>query len=90
MNKLLIAAAAFVVAGISVAATTPKPAEVELRRVDCTDLTVFAPDNGKTPKDLCKSYGGLARAGGTPNSEGLVILVRNQPVGGFEGQSALQ
>ena len=61
----------------------------DLSRIDCAKLTVFAPKaSSASPKDLCRSYGGLAQTNHIPNTEGLVILVRNQPMGGFDGQHA--
>lgn len=74
-------------AGYAFAGALERPSG-ELRRVDCTKITIFAPENGKSPTDLCKGYGGLAVQDAEPTNEGLVILVRNQPVGGFIGPAS--
>ncbi len=59
----------------------------ELSRIDCVEIAVFAPNGSvKSAEDLCRAYGGVARSNASPSEEGLVILVRNQPVGGFSGQ----
>ncbi len=57
----------------------------DLRRVNCVELTVFAPLRGLSDEELCRSYGGLAAAGAAPADAGLVILVRNLPMGGAAG-----
>ncbi|WP_417671723.1 antitermination protein [Roseibium sp.] len=60
----------------------------DLSRVDCVDIAVFAPKSSiKSAESLCKNYGGLATSDADPSDEGLVILVRNQPMGGFSGQN---
>ncbi|MEJ8475467.1 antitermination protein [Roseibium algae] len=66
------------------------PTQPELTRVNCAKIAVFAPSTGKNAEDLCRNYGGLAKSDATPNTEGLVILVRNQPMGGFSGQNSIR
>ncbi|ADZ70001.1 hypothetical protein [Polymorphum gilvum] len=58
---------------------------MNLRRVECSTLTIFAPAERLTDEELCRAHGGLAKAGAAPSESGLVILVRNRPAGGFEG-----
>ncbi|MBO6508244.1 MAG: antitermination protein [Roseibium sp.] len=65
-------------------------ADRELRRVDCQTITMFTPAYNKSAEDLCANYGGVAAKDATPSSEGLVILVRNQPVGGFAGENTVR
>ncbi|MBA5777698.1 antitermination protein [Stappia sp. F7233] len=57
----------------------------KLRKIQCTALTVFAPSNGLSAKELCRAHGGLAANRKPAPTQGLVILVRNQPMGGSEG-----
>lgn len=76
-------------AGLGLAATGEKSAP-DLRRVDCNQITIFAPQDGKSADDLCRGYGGTANAGAQAAAEGLVILVRNQPMGGFEGELSVR
>ncbi|EFO30695.1 transcription antitermination protein [Roseibium sp. TrichSKD4] len=89
MKLFTIAALALAtgMAGFALALSVDKPSG-ELRRVDCTKITIFAPQDGKSAEDLCKGYGGLAVQDAEPTDEGLVILVRNQPVGGFIGPAS--
>lgn len=89
MNKIALAAATVVFAGFAFAVTHSE-SDTDLRRVDCSEITVFAPKNSASASDLCRSYGGLAQTDAAPSDEGLVILVRNQPMGGFDGQSSVQ
>ncbi|SHM13518.1 hypothetical protein [Roseibium suaedae] len=62
----------------------------DLTRTDCARITVFAPASPKSAEDLCRPYGGLALKNAAPSSEGLVILVRNQPMGGFEANTEIR
>jgi len=64
--------------------------DTDLRRVECSKITIFAPQGGKSDEALCESYGGLAVSTADETQEGLVILVRNQPMGGFEGHSSIR
>ncbi|MEP4030248.1 antitermination protein [Roseibium polysiphoniae] len=66
------------------------PQDAKLTRVDCVEIAVFAPSNGKAAEDLCRNYGGVAEKDAQPSDEGLVILVRNQPMGGFSGQNSVR
>jgi predicted small lipoprotein YifL len=77
------------VAGFGLLGPLDKPGS-DLRRVECSKITIFAPQGGKSDEDLCKSYGGLAAAPGQETVEGLVILVRNQPMGGFDGHGSVR
>lgn len=61
----------------------PQP---ELTRLDCVDITLFAPLNGKNPRDICEKYGGVAPRKDA-SQEAVVVLVRNQRFGGFEGRN---
>ena len=56
-----------------------------LRRISCANLMVFAPANGVSDADVCRSHGGVASAGAQDASSALVILVRNRPAGGDAG-----
>ncbi|MBD8890359.1 antitermination protein [Roseibium litorale] len=62
----------------------------DLTRTDCARITVFAPSGPKTAEDLCRPYGGLALKNAAPSDEGLVILVRNQPMGGFRANTEIR
>ena len=62
----------------------------DLMRTDCARITVFAPSSPKTAEDLCRPYGGLALKNAAPSDEGLVILVRNQPMGGFKANTEIR
>jgi hypothetical protein len=64
--------------------------QAALSRVDCADIALFAQSGGKSAEDLCRNYGGLAATDAKPSDEGLVILVRNQPMGGFSGQNSIR
>ncbi|WP_150525535.1 antitermination protein [Roseibium sediminis] len=86
VSALTVAAA---LTGFAFAMTVEKPTG-ELRRVDCTKITIFAPHDGKSAEDLCKGYGGVATKNAEPTDEGLVILVRNQPAGGFDGPASVR
>lgn len=90
MKKIALAASALALVGVTYTIVTPAQSPNELRRVDCSKLTVFAPVRGQSPEQLCRGHGGLAKIGMAPNEEGMVILVRNQPVGGFEGKSTIR
>lgn len=90
MRKLPLAIAALLLAGAAYEVTSGQASDSDLRRVECNRMTVFAPKGGSSADDLCRGYGGVAQTGASPSEEGLVILVRNQPMGGFSGQSALR
>ncbi len=90
MKKIVFATAAVLLAGAAYQAASGQASDSDLRRVDCNEMTVFAPKNRSSDKDLCRGYGGIAKIDAEPNSEGLVILVRNQPMGGFTGQTTLR
>ncbi|MXN63755.1 antitermination protein [Stappia sp. GBMRC 2046] len=77
----IAALAALAVAAIAVAGEQAQG----LREVNCATLTVFAPENGQTGEDLCRDHGGLAQSDKHGETPALVILVRNQPVGGSDG-----
>lgn len=89
MIKIALTAATVIFAGFAFAVAHSESGS-DLRRIDCSEITVFAPKNSTSAGDLCRSYGGVAQNDASPNDEGLVILVRNQPMGGFDGQSAVQ
>ncbi|GGE84421.1 antitermination protein [Stappia taiwanensis] len=59
-----------------------------LRRIACVDLMVFAPQSGVSDADTCRAHGGLASEGAEEAKSGLVILVRNRPVGAANGLDA--
>jgi len=93
MNKFAYATitlAALVVTGLTFALPGPTPKDSELRRVECQALTMFTPSQTKSAEELCINYGGVAMKDAAPSKQGLVILVRNQPVGGFAGNRELQ
>jgi hypothetical protein len=56
-----------------------------LRRISCANLMVFAPVNGISDADVCRSHGGVASADAKDASSALVILVRNRPAGSDTG-----
>ncbi len=85
-----ISTAVLIGAGLTFALSGPSTTDSELRRVECQALTMFTPSRGKSAEELCENYGGVALNNAAPSKEGLVILVRNQPVGGFEGNPKLQ
>lgn len=82
--RKLAGAAALTVVGMAVIAIAGER-HGELREINCAQLTVFVPENGQTGEDLCKAHGGLAATRSTTDTPALVILVRNQPVGGADG-----
>lgn len=87
MGKFLLkitGIAAIAVIGITMAGSAENNAAT-LRKVNCANLTVFAPAKGLPAADLCRAYGGLAAEGDAPATSGLVILVRNQPMGESNG-----
>lgn len=93
MKKIAVAATttfALGIAGIGFAMSGGVNSDSDLRRVDCQTLTMFTPANSKSAEDLCANYGGVALKDAAPNKQGLVILVRNQPMGGFAGGNALR
>lgn len=86
--SLISCAAAVLVLGAVALASTPKAGkDAELMRINCADLTLFVSAGRTSVDDLCRPHGGLAASDAAPSSEGLVILVRNTPVGGFKGRS---
>jgi len=92
MNKIAVAATttfALGLAGVGLALSGGANTDSELRRVDCQALTMFTPAFRKSAEELCANYGGVALKDATPSKQGLVILVRNQPMGGFAGENAL-
>lgn len=93
MKKIAVAATstfALALVGVSLAMSGGVKTDSELRRVDCQALTMFTPAFKKSAEDLCANYGGVALKDAAPSKEGLVILVRNQPMGGFDGEQALR
>lgn len=93
MTKFVIAAIsaiAILAIGISLALSGDVTKEAELRRVDCQAITMFTPAKSKSAEDLCAKYGGVAKTNAAPSTQGLVILVRNQPVGGFAGHQTVR
>lgn len=63
--------------------------DVELARIDCARLVIFAPAGRIDAQQACKAHGGLAVQAGEQPDAGLTILIRNQPAGGFEGRDAV-
>lgn len=93
MKKLAVIATstfALAVVGVGFAMSGSTKSDRELRRVDCQAITMFTPALKKSAEDLCANYGGVALQDSVPSKEGLVILVRNQPVGGFVGEHAVR
>ncbi|WP_422038044.1 antitermination protein [Roseibium sp.] len=93
MNKFAIATTStFVIAlaGFGLVLSDSPSTDRELRRVDCQAITMFTPAQNKSPEDLCANYGGVAETGTEPSKSGLVILVRNQPMGGFAGGNTVR
>ncbi len=93
MNKFAVATTvtfALALAVIGFAVSGGSKTDGELRRVDCQAITMFTPAQNKSAEDLCANYGGVAAKDAEPSSEGLVILVRNQPMGGFAGEKAVR
>ena len=92
MKKIAVAATttfALALAGVSLALSGGVKTDSELRRVDCRTITMFTPAQKKSAEELCANYGGVAEKNSGPTEEGLVILVRNQPMGGFAGENSL-
>lgn len=93
MNKIAVAATstfALALVGVGIAMSGSVKTDSELRRVDCRTITMFTPAKTKSAEELCANYGGVAQKDATPSKEGLVILVRNQPMGGFDGENAVR
>ncbi|MEM8702859.1 MAG: antitermination protein [Pseudomonadota bacterium] len=93
MNKFAIATTStFVIAlaGLGIVLSDSPATDSELRRVDCQAITMFTPAQNKSAEDLCANYGGVAETGTKPSKSGLVILVRNQPMGGFAGENTVR
>ncbi|ALV28266.1 hypothetical protein [Pannonibacter phragmitetus] len=63
--------------------------DVELARIDCARLVIFAPAGRIDAQQACKAHGGLAAKTSEQPDAGLTILIRNQPAGGFEGRDAV-
>ncbi len=93
MNKFAIAttsAFALALAGFGIVVSGGPGTDSELRRVDCQAITMFTPAQRKSAEELCANYGGVAETGAEPSKSGLVILVRNQPMGGFLGEKTVR
>jgi len=93
MKKITVAATttfALALAGVSLALSGGVNTDSELRRVDCQAITMFTPAQKKSAEELCANYGGVAEQDASPSEQGLVILVRNQPMGGFAGEKTLR
>jgi hypothetical protein len=93
MKKFAVVATstfAMALAGVGFVLSGNIKSDNELRRVDCQAITMFTPARAKSAEDLCTNYGGVALKDAAPSKEGLVILVRNQPVGGFVGENAVR
>ncbi|TYC52351.1 antitermination protein [Rhodobacterales bacterium] len=91
MNKFAFATTTtffLAIAGIGYSMSGGAKSDSELRRVDCEAITMFTPAYKKSADELCANYGGVAEADTLPSKQGLVILVRNQPMGGFDGDKA--
>ncbi|MBO0344946.1 antitermination protein [Roseibium limicola] len=84
MQTITVAALFIAIAGLFYTVFLDKAAP-ELSRFECENITLFAPQGQKSATDHCATYGGLAQDSQL-KGEALVILVRNQPVGGFEGR----
>ena len=92
MKKIAVAATstfALALIGVSIALSGGVTSDNELRRVDCQTITMFTPAQKKSAEELCENYGGVAEKNAEPTEQGLVILVRNQPMGGFAGEKSL-
>ena len=87
MMKFSIATAAVLSVGLAGLALSDagKDEPKEMRRIDCKKITMFTPVQGKSAEFLCRNYGGVAVHGESVSSEGLIVLVRNQPMGGSDG-----
>ena len=93
MNKIAVTATttfALALAGIGFAVSGGSNSGGELRRVDCQAITMFTPARAKSAEELCANYGGVAAQDAEPSKAGLVILVRNQPMGGFHGEKTVR
>lgn len=90
MRIVTVAVAAAAFAGAIYSSASGQQKDTDLRRIDCSRMTVFAPRSGTSADDVCRSYGGVAKIGAAPSETGLVILVRNQPMGGFDGQTTVR
>ncbi|NBN63577.1 antitermination protein [Microvirga tunisiensis] len=81
------AASALIVSAVAVANTPGLLGQDnELTRVSCASVMLFVPAQGRSAEDLCQPHGGVAAAGSRPASEGVVVLMRNAPAGGFKGR----
>ena len=93
MKKFALAATttvALVLTGLGVTLTGSPDKGRELRRVGCQAITMFTPSKDKSAEELCANYGGVADQDSTPSKQGLVILVRIQPAGGFAGEQQVR
>lgn len=90
MKFLSLAAAVVIVAGTVYGTAFSQSSDSDLKRIECKDVTVFAPKNRSSTADICHNHGGVAKTEAAPTKNALVILVRNQPMGGFAGQSTLR
>ncbi len=93
MNKFAVATTstfALALAGLGFVISGNPSSDRELRRVECQAITMFTPTQSKSAEELCANYGGVAELGSEPSKAGLVILVRNQPMGGFAGGNTVR
>ncbi len=93
MNKFAFATTttfALALAGLGFSLSGGSITDSELRRVDCQAITMFTPAQNKSAEELCANYGGVALNDAEPSKQGLVILVRNQPMGGFHGEKTVR
>lgn len=86
-SLIACAASVLILSAVALANTPRSVNDEDLTRISCASLTLFVAAAGASEADLCRPHGGLATADAAPSSEGLVILVRNTPVGGFKGRS---
>ncbi|NVK35539.1 MAG: antitermination protein [Rhodobacteraceae bacterium] len=68
---------------------TAEGENTDMSRTDCADISLFAMPTDKTAEELCRNYGGVVKPQTSLSNQALVVLVRNQPAGGFEGQKTL-
>ncbi|WP_186391970.1 MULTISPECIES: hypothetical protein [unclassified Pannonibacter] len=82
-------ALAATLAAVALMGSGSRQKDVELARIDCARLVIFAPAGRIDAQQACKAHGGLAVQAGEQPDAGLTILIRNQPAGGFEGRDAV-
>ncbi|MBN9671301.1 antitermination protein [Roseibium aggregatum] len=93
MKKFAVATTttcALALTGVGLALSGGAKTDSELRRIDCQAITMFIPSRYKSAEELCANYGGVALKDALPSEKGLVILVRNQPMGGFQGGNTVR